>query len=132
MLDATRPESKPAHTPGRWQVMDDGTTVAVDEPDRFIEIATFGVVDGWHGGAREEAEANARLIAAAPQMLKALKKATSELNAIRARDGAPQHVDWCRGQPLQTSLCTEEYWDALTEECFAAIAATETDPNSPK
>lgn len=54
-------------------------------------------------------------------LLEALKKATHELNAIRARDGAPQHIHWDRGRPLQTDSCTHEYWDALTEECFAAI-----------
>jgi hypothetical protein len=63
--------------------------------------------------------------AAASALLAALRKAADELNAIRARDGAPQHIDWHRGNPIQTDACTHEYWDALTEECFAAIARAE-------
>lgn len=62
---------------------------------------------------------------AARAMLAALHKAAQELNAIRARDGAPQHIDWYRGRLAQTSSCTHEYWDAMTEECFAAIAQAE-------
>jgi hypothetical protein len=62
-------------------------------------------------------------LAAARAMLAALEKATHELNAIRARDGAPQHIDWHQGRPMQTSSCTHEYWDDMTEECWAAIAA---------
>ncbi len=55
-------------------------------------------------------------------LVEALKLATHELNAIRARDGAPQHIDWHRGQPLQTDSCTHEWWNELTERCYAAIA----------
>lgn len=55
------------------------------------------------------------------ELVEALDKATSELNAIRARDGAPQHIDWYQGRPLQTSSVTHEYWEALTEQCFAAL-----------
>ncbi len=69
----------------------------------------------------EEQEANAKLIAAAPLMIEALLLATQELNAIRARDGAPQHIDWHRGQPMQTDSCTHEWWNELTEKCLDAI-----------
>ena len=62
-----------------------------------------------------------KLQAAAPDLLKALKLAVYELNAIRARDGAPQHIDWHRGQPIQTSGCTDEWWSEVTEKCYAAI-----------
>ncbi len=58
-------------------------------------------------------------------LLAMLKLATHELNAIRARDGAPQHIDWYRGRPMQNSSCTDEWWDELTEKCFAAIAKAE-------
>jgi hypothetical protein len=60
-----------------------------------------------------------------PELLAALKLATHELNAIRARDGAPQHIDWFRGQPLQTNSCTEEWWNELTDRCFAIIEKAE-------
>ena len=53
-----------------------------------------------------------------------LDLATKELNAIRARDGAPQHIVWDRGRPIQTSGCSEKWWDELTEQCFRALADT--------
>jgi len=59
---------------------------------------------------------------AAPDMLEALEVAAREMNAIRARDGSPQHIDWHRGQPMQTDSCAPEAWDEWTEQCFSAIA----------
>jgi hypothetical protein len=109
------------HTPGPWMVdyLDKaGQRVVRNE---HIEICTC-----WHHSVlsiEREMEANARLIAAAPALLAALTKATRELNAIRARDGAPQHISWDRGHAIQTDCCTHQYWDALTEECYAALAA---------
>jgi hypothetical protein len=82
-------------------------------------------VQDYDTGLHDFAKAVVRdvpLIAAAPDLLAALRKATHELNAIRARDGAPQHISWDRGHAIQTDGCPHEYWDTLTEECFAAIA----------
>ena len=60
------------------------------------------------------------------ELLAALKDATWEIKAIGARDGAPQHINWDTGHlPMQTSSCTEEWWDALTVKCEAAIAKAE-------
>ena len=66
------------HTPGPWKVR---------EPDHFVDGLAHMVVSehpqegywhiaeiGTHNG-RKESEANARLIAAAPEMLEALKEA---------------------------------------------------------
>jgi len=52
---------------------------------------------------------------------KVLVAVSQEMNAIRARDGAPQHIDWYRGQPLQTSSCSEAYWDELTTQCLELV-----------
>jgi hypothetical protein len=69
------------HTPGPWQVFTtkDGT--------RFIGIGDadgVGVTDPrfglWRGG--QEREANARLIAAAPDLLEALKWAIERLDLL--------------------------------------------------
>lgn len=38
-----------------------------------------------------------------------------EFNAIRARDGAPQHIDWHQGRPLQTDGVSPEYFGALED-----------------
>lgn len=54
-------------------------------------------------------------------LVEALSKATRELNAIRARDGAPQHISWDRGRPMQTDSCSHEYWDELTNECMDVL-----------
>src|SRR5689334_8479913 len=62
-----------------------------------------------------------RLRAVNAELRAALTKAACELNAIRARDGAPQHIAWDRGRPIQSDSCTHEYWDALVEECHAAL-----------
>ncbi len=59
------------------------------------------------------------LIAAAPELLEALKKASQELNEIRARDGVPfTHQGW-------KASVAEEYFSSVVDECFSAIAKAE-------
>lgn len=62
-----------------------------------------------------------KLVALVKELHTALRKATHELNAIRARDGAPQIIHWDRGRPLQTDACDSQYFDSLVEECWAAL-----------
>ena len=114
-------------TPGPWahrpaRIKSDGgvdhcISAVVEGKSRCIAEA-FNVIAV---NVEVNAAANARLIAAAPDILSALQLAARELNAIRARDGAPQHIDWYKCRPLQTSSCTDEWWNELTEMCFAAI-----------
>ncbi len=75
---------------------------------------------------KESIAQRAKELTVTHNLLQALKKATHELNAIRARDGAPQHISWDRGHPMQTDGCTHEYFDSLVEECFAAIEEAES------
>lgn len=56
------------------------------------------------------------------ELIEALELATYEINAINARDGAPQHIAWHKGQPIQTDGCTHEWWAELLEKCNAALA----------
>ena len=63
-----------------------------------------------------------RLKAINAELVDALELATNELKAIRARDGAPQHIEWDRGRPMQPTSCTDEWWNELTEKCRAALA----------
>lgn len=74
-------------------------------------------------------EADARLIVRAVNchdaIVEALELAYKELNAIRARDGAPQHIDWDRGRPFQTSGCTEEWFGEVVDKARAALAQVE-------
>lgn len=59
----------------------------------------------------------------ADRLAEALNLAVYELHAIRARDGAPQNIVWDRGHPIQTQSCTNEWWNELTEKCFAVLAS---------
>ncbi len=62
----------------------------------------------------KEAEANVA-------MLKELVGlAQHEFNAIRARDGAPQSIEWGPKGPMQIGLVSEEYWDELTNRLTEA------------
>jgi hypothetical protein len=104
-----------AHTPGPWTACDPDFFggIAINGPDGGLAIAA--VCNGEMrkmAGQLEEHQANARLIAAAPDLLGALKNAVHELNAIRAADGAPRGVD-------------RDYFGALVDNCFDVIAAAE-------
>lgn len=55
--------------------------------------------------------------------VKVMEQAFYEFNAIKARDGAPQHIDWYRGQPLQTDSCTHEWWAEVTESLKTNLQA---------
>ena len=71
----------------------------------------------WVGIARELLARRAAM----REMVAALEIAHGEFNAIRARDGAPQHIDWYRGAPMQTDSVTHEAWDQWTEQIYAAL-----------
>ena len=65
------------HTPGPWYVGQDDTNGQAIVRGEHIEIATC-----WHhcvGSIEKEMRANARLIAAAPEMLDALRRAAMAL-----------------------------------------------------
>lgn len=68
------------HTPGPWQFYrlsgDDGLGYIRADPEDGLEIAHHGD----SGRAREENEANGALIAAAPDLLAALKAMVDELS----------------------------------------------------
>jgi hypothetical protein len=81
--DAIQADQK--HTPGPWEATDQGDVVMGD--DRATIIA-------WCGDAEDNPEmgeatmlANARLIAAAPDMLRALKDLTRFCDAVRVQVG---------------------------------------------
>lgn len=74
--------SETKHTPGPWHIHEDGMKFSreiypvnyggKENTERCVLIAR---VSGWKGGfnTAKEAEANARLIAAAPELLEALQ-----------------------------------------------------------
>jgi hypothetical protein len=73
----TAPATK--HTPGPWTVAPDGEHVLGGEPTDPVVIAGTMLAD-WCSETDETSEANARLIAAAPNLLAALETALSALN----------------------------------------------------
>lgn len=96
------------HTPGPWDV----TT----SRDVFSAVIASGRATICMD---VENDADAALIASAPDLLAALKKCVHELNEIRARDGVPYtHYG------IKASVC-EEYFSSVVDESFAAISKAE-------
>jgi hypothetical protein len=73
------PTAKPSHTPGPWHAVydADGDCAIFDKQDELLAV-TVGDPDI----PLEEDEANADLMAAAPEMLEALEAALDELHEI--------------------------------------------------
>lgn len=70
------------HTKGPWEVCDDDTSVHSPSQDMIVHTAEMPGDPAMYPQSFEEEEANARLIAAAPELLEALKIAEGELRAI--------------------------------------------------
>jgi hypothetical protein len=81
------------HTPGPWEIFDnDARYPGIDSASNAFSVVCFGDDDepdyGVQGQTREEAYANARLIAEAPTMLDYITRCASncaEANAILQR-----------------------------------------------
>lgn len=77
------------HTPGPW-TMEDKNFIVADEKVMITEVydrANYVPRNGYVIPDEETAEANARLISAAPKMLEALQKITQS-----HPDGNPMHL----------------------------------------
>lgn len=78
MTTATKAETCAQHTPGPW-IVDDGTIEAPFEDgtgSKVIGSVLTGLTSGVHRvGSKAEQKANARLIAASPQMFEACRLA---------------------------------------------------------
>jgi hypothetical protein len=93
------------HTPGPWGIGFDGFKVHV-YAGGALPIGTFFPRNADSGDQREEAEANARLSAAAPELLAALKDALERLEAldkrlIEAGDNDPTYDKYDLGQVIR-------------------------------
>jgi hypothetical protein len=64
-------------TPGPWTAV--GTIVL--SPDTCGEVGCCGIAECFHGSQPEIAEANAQLIAAAPDLLEALRNLSATVDA---------------------------------------------------
>ena len=72
------------HTPGPWETLPDGDTFFIRVSDKAKPIAKLT----WACIRRAELKANARLIAAAPELLEALEDALACLERLEDKDGA--------------------------------------------
>lgn len=72
------------HTPGPWQTFRDSTCMAVLAQDRSpICNLTWATTGMLYRGTIEDSEANAALIAAAPDLLEALREADKMLDIAK-------------------------------------------------
>ena len=82
-----------AHTPGPWQLAENDTTLVLSEAlDAEGNARLVADVLCVQGPAKGEDFANARLIAAAPELLAALRLCLENLDGIAAEDDIPSHV----------------------------------------
>lgn len=108
------PSGKPEHTPGPWYVVPTLTGALSINKDKKVPIATVGGAS-WHLGA-EMCEANARLIAAAPDLLAALKECLEWCaddgdlgeNDTKARLTIWKDVMECRAKMLRAAIAKAE------------------------
>src|SRR5688572_24362975 len=110
------------HTPGPW-IQDEGNPLCIGVPKSWYPAQVYNIVTVLEGGpdytdeCNQEAGANARLIAAAPDLLEALRAAHGELYLL-GRDLAEIDSGW-RRQP--TALLNDE----VVAKIAAAIARAE-------
>lgn len=82
------------HTPGPWEVEGIGQVIVPNRPPAWRTLAD---VYGEHGD-EEQADADAHLIAAAPDLLAALEALLPHLEDARMDDGAKAAIAKARGK----------------------------------
>ena len=121
MIKDNNPQER--YTRGPWnaqRLQADGTVIKTGGWE--ITTPAYDVVANIERGAPIRKQTDARLIAAAPELLEALRKAVHELNTIRARDGVP----WTGVPiPMKRDVC-EQYFSSVVDEGFAAIRKAES------
>ncbi len=74
----------PKHTPGPWKIKDDFAKTAINTEKKHIAMVNYWKCQDESCISDEEHEANARLIAAAPELLEVLMEVRDH-----AQDDAP-------------------------------------------
>lgn len=75
------------HTPGPWQAVDNGHYWEIKRVDSYHQIGDAGASKFLEHG--DNGEANAHLMAAAPDLLKALEDLLAGYSAYAPNDGWP-------------------------------------------
>jgi len=81
------------HTPGPWQVTNTLGKVAITVPHDSIGIAPYTVCHIWPHIEKGESEANAKLIAAAPELLETVKELVEIFEQINTNGMFAYHLD---------------------------------------
>ena len=106
-----------AHTPGPWT-----------EVGRYIETDECTICEMFSARTREERDANQRLIAAAPELLEALRTALdASWNGPMpdyARDQARAAIDAALAEPVHPGYIIGSHW---LETAYSRIAAGEAE-----
>lgn len=109
------------HTPGPWTLSSepDGTFLVDSETLAAGPVAQLS--PDCENISEESRIANARIIAAAPELLSQLHNAYHELNAIHARDGVPRTHEGFK------SSVSQEYFTGLVEGIRDLLARIDGD-----
>lgn len=110
-----------AHTPGPWEYAEEGYEPCVMAGDYYVATAHAGMPGDDYGVG--EAQANARLIAAAPDLLAVVRKTVRELEQL-APTRAPAHPLMADAERTQRAAAFA-FLDQLIAEHHAAIAKAE-------
>jgi hypothetical protein len=110
--------TKAEHTPGPWRLEASETLSAIlcGEDEKYESIAFLTLPNH---------QANARLIASAPDMLEALERALSMLDALRAESG--RGVEWGEEDAFRMGEWFEQDEIAAMDAARAAIAKAKGD-----
>jgi hypothetical protein len=73
------------HTPGKWKLERDGYNPYILDSSMLVRIADICRIEGT--GIKGSTEGNAHLIAAAPELLEACKKALGVADLLRMKIG---------------------------------------------
>lgn len=108
-----------AHTPGPWEcgTGDYSGGVYCDNEFGSRVAIVYGKGQDWPVFSREEEEANARLIAAAPDFSEAAKRARRDLAAIK------KFAEWCHDSPASLAGHINEGLPSITASIAALDAA---------
>jgi len=109
------------HTPGPWTIVPygDGDSLVIHADESEWRIC-FMATPGQSPGAMDRIEANARLVAAAPDMLEALKDALQMIAGL-----TPLPMEGLEDWVLQALEATRAKADATRERIREAIAKAE-------
>lgn len=79
-----------AHTPGPWEAIGNEVRSSMHQPEGLPRgVRIVECMDGYFQPFTDEAKANARLIAAAPDLLEALKACKAALDWVVEQAGGP-------------------------------------------